>query len=129
MARKPASASEATFAGRWKTLFALAFGYFIDQGEGQAISVLFPTLQRLWGLSLTNLGTIGTIRNILQSVSAPFWGYAADKFPRKKVIIIGTGVWASGRCSAVSPRILASCWLSAPSPALAWAASCPRPSR
>ena len=95
MARKSASTSapEATFAGRWKTLFALAFGYFIDQGEGQAISVLFPTLQRLWGLSLTNLGTIGTIRNILQSVSAPFWGYAADKFPRKKVIIIGTGVW------------------------------------
>lgn len=84
---------DVTLAGRWKTLFALAFGYFIDQGEGQSISVLFPTLQRLWGLSLTNLGTIGTIRNILQAVSAPFWGYAADKYSRKKVIIIGTGLW------------------------------------
>ena len=51
---------------RWRTLVALAFGYFIDQGEGQAMSVLFPTLQNLWGLSYTNLGTIGTIRNILQ---------------------------------------------------------------
>ncbi len=94
MARKSISSpAETTLAGRWKTLFALAFGYFIDQGEGQAISVLFPTLQRLWGLSLTNLGTIGTIRNILQSVSAPFWGYAADKYSRKKVIILGTGLW------------------------------------
>ncbi|MBN1922945.1 MAG: MFS transporter [Anaerolineae bacterium] len=95
MARKSttASAPEVTLAERWKTLVALAFGYFIDQGEGQAISVLFPTLQRLWGLSLTNLGTIGTIRNILQSVSAPFWGYAADKFSRKQVIIWGTGIW------------------------------------
>jgi MFS family permease len=55
--------------------------------------VLFPTLQRLWGLSLTNLGTIGTIRNVLQAVSAPFWGYASDKLSRKQVIIFGTGAW------------------------------------
>jgi MFS family permease len=78
---------------KWRTMVALAFGYFIDQGEGQAMSVLFPTLQSLWGLSYTNLGLIGTIRNILQSISAPFWGYASDKFSRKKVIMIGTGVW------------------------------------
>jgi MFS family permease len=80
-------------AGRWRTLLALAFGYFIDQGEAQAMSVLFPTLQDLWGLSYTNLGTIGTIRNILQSISAPFWGFAADRFPRKRVIVFGTGIW------------------------------------
>ncbi|MCP4537835.1 MAG: MFS transporter [Chloroflexi bacterium] len=78
---------------RWRTMFALAFGYFIDQGEGQAMSVLFPTLQNLWGLNYTNLGTIGTIRNILQSISAPFWGYASDKLSRKKVIVFGTGIW------------------------------------
>lgn len=78
---------------RWRTLFALSFGYFIDQGEGQTMSVLFPTLQGLWGLSYTNLGTIGTIKNILQSVSAPFWGYAADRYSRKRVILIGTGIW------------------------------------
>ncbi len=79
--------------GNWRTMFALAFGYFIDQGEAQAMSVLFPTLQQLWGLSYTNLGMIGTIRSLLQSVSAPIWGYAADKLSRKKVIIFGTGIW------------------------------------
>ena len=78
---------------RWRTLFALSFGYFIDQGERQALSVLFPTLQTLWGLSYTQLGIIGTIRHLLQSLTAPFWGFAADKFPRKNVIIFGTGVW------------------------------------
>jgi MFS family permease len=57
------------------------------------MSVLFPTLQTLWGLSYTNLGTIGTIRNLLQSITAPVWGYAADRFSRKKVIIFGTGFW------------------------------------
>jgi MFS family permease len=75
------------------TLLALAFGYFIDQGEGQALSVLFPTIKLLWGLDYTALGTIGTIRNILQSISAPFWGYAADRLSRKRVIVFGTGVW------------------------------------
>ena len=76
-----------------RTLFALSFGYFIDQGEGQAMSVLFPTLQALWGLSYSNLGLISTIRNLLQSLSAPFWGFIADKISRKKVIIFGTGIW------------------------------------
>jgi MFS family permease len=57
------------------------------------MSVLFPTLQTLWGLSYTQLGMIGTIRNLLQSITAPLWGFAADKFPRKNVIVFGTGVW------------------------------------
>ena len=76
-----------------RTLFALSFGYFIDQGEGQAMSVLFPTLQALWGLSYGNLGVISTIRNLLQSISSPFWGFISDKISRKKVIIFGTGIW------------------------------------
>ncbi|MEA3326066.1 MAG: MFS transporter [Chloroflexota bacterium] len=78
---------------RRRTLFALSFGYFIDQGEGQAMSVLFPTLQSLWGLSYANLGVISTIRNLLQSISSPFWGYLSDKISRKMVILFGTGIW------------------------------------
>jgi len=78
---------------RRRTLFALSFGYFIDQGEGQAMSVLFPTLQAIWGLSYSNLGVISTIRNLLQSISSPFWGYISDKISRKLVILIGTGLW------------------------------------
>jgi MFS family permease len=89
----PASASAPAKRSQFWTLIALAFGYFIDQGEGQAMSVLFPTIKGLWGLDYTALGTIGTIRNILQSISAPFWGYAADRFSRKRVIIFGTGIW------------------------------------
>lgn len=78
---------------RWRTMIALAFGYFVDQGEAQAMSVLFPTLRAMWGLSFADLGLVGTIRNLLQSVSAPFWGFIADKYPRKSVIVFGTGVW------------------------------------
>lgn len=87
------STKEKTANGRGKTLFALAFGYFIDRGEEQAISVLFPTLQQLWGLSYTNLGTIGTIRTLLQAIFTPVWGFVADRYSRKNVILFGTGLW------------------------------------
>ena len=62
---------EATLTAPWWMLGALAFGYFINQGEGQAMPVLFPTPQKLWGLNLTDLGLSGTIRNVLQALSAP----------------------------------------------------------
>jgi MFS family permease len=89
----PSHAVAARKPARWRTLFALAFGYFIDQGEAQTMSVLFPTLQTLWGLSYSDLGLIGTTRSLLQAVSAPFWGFAADRLSRKRVIILGTGLW------------------------------------
>lgn len=85
--------SKGLFRRNGKTLFALALGYFVDQGEGQAMSVLSPILQQIWNLSLQQIGLIGTIRSLLQAVSAPFWGYAADKVSRKKVIVFGTGIW------------------------------------
>ena len=78
---------------RWRNMVALSFGYFVDQGEGQAMSVLFPTLRAMWGLSFADLGLVGTIRNLLQSLSAPFWGFIADRYPRKNVIVFGTGIW------------------------------------
>ena len=76
-----------------RTLFALGLGYLIDQGEAQAMSVLSPIIQNLWGVSFSMLGLMTTLRNITQTISAPFWGYAADKYSRKKVLVFGTGIW------------------------------------
>ncbi len=76
-----------------RTLFALSFGYFIDQGEGQAMSIFTPVLKVLWSLSNMNLAMITFIRSLLQSLSSPFWGYLADRYSRRKVLLIGTGLW------------------------------------
>ncbi len=76
-----------------RTLFSLGLGYLIDQGEAQAMGVLSPILQMVFGISLGQIGLMETLRNIAQTISAPFWGYAADKWSRKKVLIFGTGVW------------------------------------
>lgn len=78
---------------RWFTLLALAFGNFVDQGESQALPTLFPAVRAALGLDYAALGTISGIRNILQPFSAPFWGILADRFSRKWVLVVGTGLW------------------------------------
>ncbi len=78
---------------RWLTLLALAFGNFVDQGEGQALPTLFPAIRAALGLNYTALGIIAGIRNILQPLSSPVWGYLTDRFSRKKVLVFGTGIW------------------------------------
>lgn len=78
---------------RGRTLLALSFGYFVDQGEGQAVSIFTPVLKTLWSLTNMNLAWITFIRSLLQSLSSPFWGYLADRYSRKKVLLIGTGLW------------------------------------
>jgi MFS family permease len=57
------------------------------------MGVLSPIIQSIWGVSFGMIGMMETLRNIAQTVSAPFWGYAADRYSRKKVLIFGTGVW------------------------------------
>lgn len=76
-----------------QTLFALGLGYLVDQGEGQAMGVLSPIIQSIWGVSFGMIGLMETLRSVAQTVSAPFWGYVSDRFSRKKVLIFGTGVW------------------------------------
>ena len=76
-----------------RTLFALGLGYLIDQGEAQSMGVLSPIIQSLWGVSFGMIGLMEPLRNIAQTVSAPFWGYISDRFSRKRVLIFGTGVW------------------------------------
>ncbi|HZW03469.1 MAG TPA: hypothetical protein VFF68_06060, partial [Anaerolineaceae bacterium] len=56
------------------TLFALGLGYLIDQGESQAMGVLSPIIQAIWGVSFQMIGLMETLRTITGTVSAPLWG-------------------------------------------------------
>jgi MFS family permease len=94
MPEKPASGPATDVRrGRWRTLSALASGYFIDQGEGQAMSVLFPAIRDALNFGYGGLGQIAGWRNLLQALSAPVWGFVADRTSRKWVIVFGTGLW------------------------------------
>jgi predicted MFS family arabinose efflux permease len=76
-----------------RTLFALGLGYLVDQGEAQSMGVLSRIIQSAFNVGYDSIGLMETLRSIAQTVSAPFWGYAADRFSRKKVLMFGTGVW------------------------------------
>jgi MFS family permease len=76
-----------------RTLFALGLGNLVDSGESQSMGVMTPIIVQIFGVSLGLIGIMETLRSITQTVSAPFWGYAADKWSRKKVLFFGTGIW------------------------------------
>lgn len=76
-----------------RTLFALGLGNLVDSGESQSMGVLTPIIVQIFGVNLALIGLMETLRSITQTVSAPFWGYASDKWSRKKVLFFGTGIW------------------------------------
>lgn len=78
---------------RTRILTALGFGFFIDSAEDVALPMLWPAVRTALGLSYAQLGTIDSIRVIFQTFSGPFWGMLADRYNRKWILVIGTGVW------------------------------------
>lgn len=78
---------------RARALTALGFGFFIDSAEDLALPMLFPAIRPSLGLLYSDLSLIDNIRIIFQTFSGPFWGMAADKYNRKWILVIGTGIW------------------------------------
>ncbi|MCP4757465.1 MAG: MFS transporter [Proteobacteria bacterium] len=76
-----------------KFLTALGFGFFIDSAEDQALPMLFPAIRASLGLNYSALSIINSIRIILQTFSGPIWGMLADRYNRKWILVIGTGIW------------------------------------
>lgn len=78
---------------RARILTALGFGFFIDSAEDVALPMLWPAVRTALGLSYAQLGYIDSIRVIFQTFSGPFWGMLADRYNRKWILVIGTGIW------------------------------------
>ena len=76
-----------------RTLFALGLGNLVDSGESQSMGVMTAIITQVFGVKLDLIGLMETLRSIAQTISSPFWGYAADKWSRKKVLFLGTGIW------------------------------------
>jgi MFS family permease len=76
-----------------KSMISLGFGFFIDSAEDLALPMLFPAIRNSLGLVYSQLGLIDNIRILFQTLSGPFWGIAADKFNRKWILVLGTGLW------------------------------------
>jgi len=78
-----------------RIIATLGFGYLVNSAQELSISLNFPAIRQLAtpALPLSALAMIDGVRIIIQTFLTPFWGMAADRFSRKKVLVAGVGLW------------------------------------
>jgi len=79
---------------KWIVLGMLWLVCLLNYADRQAISSLFPLLERDFGFSKAELGLIGSAFMWVYALSAPLAGYAGDRFSRKGLILGGCLFWS-----------------------------------
>ncbi|HMN00695.1 MAG TPA: MFS transporter [Anaerolineales bacterium] len=87
------AAEAAPIKGRWRNVVTLAFAGIVDAGEDQAMSSMFPAIRASLNMTTAHLGTITSLGKVMEMIFGPIWGMLADRFSRKRILIIGTGLW------------------------------------
>jgi len=78
---------------RWYTVFALSAAAFVDSSENETVAILWPKMYPALGLSVSRLGPVLGISDLIRTLTLPLWGWAADRFSRKTLLIWITGIW------------------------------------
>ena len=78
---------------RWRDVIVLAFAGIVDAGEDQAMSAMFPAIRTSLNMTTANLATITSLGKVMEMIFGPIWGMLSDRFSRKRILIIGTGLW------------------------------------
>ncbi len=79
--------------GRWGSLTAMSFTFVVDNTESGLINTLFPVIRAALGLELGALGLLVSLSRFARMLFGPFWAMLADKYGRKRILFIVTGVW------------------------------------
>lgn len=79
--------------GRGGGLVALAFAGIVDGFEGGLINTLFPVIRDALGLQTSALGILTAISRFARMIFGPIWAALADRYGRKKILFIATGIW------------------------------------
>jgi MFS family permease len=74
-------------------LFVLAFGNTIDTADGGLVNALFPAIRQALGLNLEMLGLFTALSRISRMIFGPLWALAADRWNRKAILFVVTGLW------------------------------------
>jgi MFS family permease len=79
--------------GRGGGLVALAFAQIVDGFEGGLVNTLFPVIRDALGLQTSALGILTAMSRFARMLFGPIWAALADRFGRKKVLFVATGLW------------------------------------
>ncbi|WP_187351857.1 MFS transporter [Allosaccharopolyspora coralli] len=96
----PDDDSTAPPKGRGKAVGTLAVAYSVDNTENSLINTFFPLIRDAFGLSLGALGILASLSRFARMIAGPAWAMAADRFGRKKVLFLVTGLWGLWTASA-----------------------------
>lgn len=79
---------------KWAVVGMLWFVCFFNYADRQSISSVFPLLTSEFGFDAVQLGWIGSAFAWVYAGVAPFAGLAADRFPRKRLLVMACVVWS-----------------------------------
>lgn len=92
-ARRPDALGTKSTKGSGKAMAAMGFSQAVDNSEGGLINTFFPLIAVAFGVGEGMLGVMSSISKFARMIFGPFWAMMADKYGRKKILILVTGVW------------------------------------
>jgi len=75
------------------SIASLSAAFLIDSSEEQALPLLWPHMFSALGATVGQLGTILGASKLMTTILYPLWGYAADRYSRKMILVWFTGFW------------------------------------
>jgi len=78
---------------RWYTVFSLSTAAFVDSSENETLAILWPKMYPALDMKVGSLGPVLGISGLVSTFTLPLWGWAADRFSRKTLLIWITGFW------------------------------------
>jgi MFS family permease len=79
--------------GRWRSLTAMAVAFVSDNTESGLVNTLFPVIRQALSLGIDALGILTSISRFARMLFGPLWSMVADRFGRKRVLFVVTGLW------------------------------------
>ncbi len=78
---------------RWYAVIALSSASLVDSMEGFGYEILWPYMYPALGLGMSMLAPILSVGRFIGTVTTPIWGAIADRYSRKTILIVMTGIW------------------------------------
>ncbi len=78
---------------RWFAVFALSSASMVDAMESFGVEILWPYMYPSLGLSISMLAPLLSISRLISTITTPIWGAIADRYSRKALLIVMTGLW------------------------------------
>lgn len=81
---------------RWWILFTVIIGTFLGRLDQTIVSLALPKMMSDFNISIASAGWIATAYILANAVFVPIWGKLGDTLGRKKIYMLGFGIFIFG---------------------------------